>query len=670
MVLRGAWADMENIFEMLLGEIPEDVLVLRKRSMKRWHFFCDERSAKLGLKCAHDSWRLSFKLKIDLKGIFRIFIFSHVAKTGRKNRQRKASEEGLVSNPWGGRLAVALVYPNIYHHGMSNLGFQYAYEFFNRQDQALCERFFLPDKEDIRACLNKKLPLRSLESGRPLADFDVVCFSISFENDYLNLPILFELGRLPFFSAKRNERHPLVVCGGVVAFLNPEPLADVMDLFAVGEGEILLPQLLTGFLTPAADKAECLKVLAARPGFYVPSLYEVHYHSDATVAEYCPLDGAPAQVKRQWLRDLNASSCRSFVFCRDSEFADMALLEISRGCGRGCRFCAAGNIYLPPRERSPKQLAQDIDEMSQARKRIGLVSAAVSDYSELPELCREISDREAEFSVSSVRIDSLDRDMLRKLVSCGHRTLTLAPEAGSQRLRNVINKNIAEEQILDCVKMATEEKIINLKFYFLIGLPTETDEDIDELEALVKKVHRLWLDESKKLGRLGNITVSVNPFIPKPFTPFQWSAMETTTILKSRMRRIKNFVGPLERTQVIFESLRAAELQAFLARGDRRTGRVLIPLSQGKNLKQACREVGLDLDFYMCRERSEDERFSWEIIDIGVETGILAGGIPKKLAGGAQPTMWQGVQKLRGVWRKKINWLVIAGRSLSLIHLV
>jgi radical SAM superfamily enzyme YgiQ (UPF0313 family) len=346
----------------------------------------------------------------------------------------------------------------------------------------------------------------------------------------------------------------------------------------------------------------------------------------------------PQRVERQWLQDLNASSCRSVVYCRESEFADMALLEISRGCSRGCRFCAAGNIYLPPRERNPEQLFSDIREMSQARKRIGLVSAAVSDYSKLPELSREILAQGSGFSVSSVRIDSLDRDMLRSLVECGHRTLTLAPEAGSQRLRNVINKNIDEQQILDCVKMATEEEIPNLKFYFLIGLPTETDEDIEEMRDLVEKIHHIWLDESKKIGRLGNLTLSVNPCIPKPFTPFQWAAMERTTVLKSRMRRIRNFVGRLDCTQVVFESLRAAELQAFFARGDRRIARTLIPLSQGKSLKQACREVGLDSEFFIFRERCEDEKFPWEVIDIGVKRDYLLTEYLKGLRGEISPS--------------------------------
>jgi radical SAM superfamily enzyme YgiQ (UPF0313 family) len=558
-------------------------------------------------------------------------------KFQKKNRRRLATENGMGSNPWGGRLAVALVYPNTYHHAMSNLGFQYAYDFFNRQDQALCERFFLPDKDDLRDGLKKNRLLCSLDSGRPLADFDVVCFSISFENDYLNLPLLFDLGRLPLFAAERDARHPLVVCGGVVAFLNPEPLGEIMDLFAIGEGEVLLPRLLDGLTRPGKDKSELLQGLASQPGFYVPGLYEVRYRDDGTVAEYVPAEGLPPQVERQWLRDLNASSCRSFIFCRDSEFADMALLEISRGCGRGCRFCAAGNIYLPPRERSPQRLAQDIDDIARARRRIGLISASVSDYSHLPALCRKILEREADFSVASVRIDSLDRDLLRRLVACGHRTLTLAPEAGSQRLRNVINKNIDEKQILDCVKMATEEGIINLKFYFLIGLPTETETDIEELQVLVKKIHGLWLAESKKLGRLGNLTLSVNPFIPKPFTPFQWAAFATPAVLKARLRQIRHCVGRLDRTEVVFESLRGAELQAFLARGDRRVGQALIPLSRGRNLQQACRETGLEADFYTRRERAEDEKFPWEIVDIGVTREYLWKEFQKGLRGETIP---------------------------------
>ncbi|NLC69837.1 MAG: radical SAM protein [Desulfuromonadaceae bacterium] len=539
-----------------------------------------------------------------------------------KRRARRSAEKGMSPSPWGGRLAIALVYPNTYYNGMSNLGFQYVHHFLNQREETLCERFFLPDPQDGALGKGKKNLLVSLESGRPLADFDLVCFSISFENDYLNLPRIFDLARLPLFSAERDERHPLIVCGGVTAFLNPEPLADIMDVFAVGEGEVLLPPLIDALLQEGERKV-LLKRIAFLPGFYVPRFYRVIYREDGRVAACHPLEGVPQRVRRQWVRDLNGSSCRSFLFCRDSEFASMGLMEISRGCGQGCRFCAAGHIYLPPRERSPQALAADMEAIRPFRDKFGLVSAAVSDYSRLPELVEEMERRGASFSVSSVRIDSLDRSLLRHLIDCGHRTLTLAPEAGSARLRNVINKNFDERQILDCVMMATAEGIVNIKLYFLIGLPTESEQDIEDLNRLVEKIQGVWMEESKKLGRLGNLSLSVNPFIPKPFTPFQWEPMAPLPLLKERIKAIRLRVGRLPGAEVYFESLRAAQLQAFLARGDRRVARTLVPLSRGENLRQACREAGLDPDFYIHRPRGKDELFPWEVIDDGVTRDYL-----------------------------------------------
>jgi radical SAM superfamily enzyme YgiQ (UPF0313 family) len=554
----------------------------------------------------------------------------------KKRRARLSAEAGMAPSPWGGRLAVALVYPNTYFHGMSNLGFQYVHHFFNQREDSLCERFFLPDSQDAALVGGKKPALVSLESGRPLADFDLVCFSISFENDYLNLPRIFDLGRLPLFAADRDARHPLVVCGGVVAFLNPEPLADIMDIFAVGEGEVLLPELMR-VLAEGGDRETLMRRCAARPGFYVPRFYRVIYREDGGIASRQPLEGAPERVRRQWLPDLDGSPCRSFVFCRDSEFASMGLIEISRGCGRGCRFCAAGHIYLPPRERSPQALAADMDAIMPFRAKLGLVSAAVSDYSRLPELAGALDTRGAAFSASSVRVDSLDRSLLRRLIDCGHRTLTLAPEAGSERLRDVINKGFNEDQILASVAIATAEGIINLKLYFLIGLPTETGQDIEELSCLVEKIHAVWLAESKRLGRLGNLSLSVNPFIPKPFTPFQWEGMAPLPLLKERIKAIRARVGRLSASGVHFEPLRAAQLQAFLASADRRAARVLVPLSQGKNLHQACREAGLEPDFFIHRKRGRDEIFPWEIIDNGVTRDYLWQEHEKGLRGETTP---------------------------------
>ena len=528
-------------------------------------------------------------------------------------RKRHCAEEGGVVKPWGGRLAVALVYPNTFFHGMSNLGFQYVYHFFSQCEETLCERFFLPDSRE------KTDRLASCESGRPLADFDLICFSISFENDYLNLPRLFELARLPLWARERDSRHPLVVCGGVVAFLNPEPLADIMDIFALGDGELLLPDLLEAVLTES-DREHLLETLAKMEGFYVPRFWA---DARGQGGGFQALRPGMVRPRRRWLRDLNSSSCRSFLFCKGSEFADLGLVEVSRGCGRGCRFCAAGHIYRPPRERAPEVLAQDLEAMRPFRSRFGLVGAAISDYSRLPELFAEVDKRKGDFSVSSVRIDSLGAELVQRLASSGQRTLALAPEAGSARLRAVINKGITEEQIEEAIVLAMSAGIVNLKLYFLNGLPTETDEDIEEMVCLTHKIHAIWIEEGKKKGCLGNLVLSVNPFVPKPFTPFQWEGMMPLAILKARNARLRAAVAPLGRTEIFFESLRSAEIQALLSRGDRAVARLLPALGRGQSLKDTCREQGMDPVFYVNRQADRDEVFPWEVIDCGIDREYL-----------------------------------------------
>ncbi len=537
-----------------------------------------------------------------------------------KARRRLAGETGIRSNPWGGRVSVALVYPNTYHQAMSNLGFLSVYNLLNSRDDTLCERFFLPDPEDLAEHQKTGYPLFSLESERFLADFDLIAYSISFENDYLNLPVLFEMGRIPLWGEERDHRFPLVMAGGVCAFLNPEPLAEVMDLFAVGEGEVMLPALLDRLGSAGdMDRRSLLGELAAIPGIYVPSLYRVDYRDDGTLEAVAAEGGAPPRVARQWVRNLDETASRSFIVTEETEFADMALTEISRGCSRGCRFCAAGFIYLPPRERGLAPLLGQVEAGLCERTKVGLVGAAVSDYSQIEALNREIFQRGGTVSVASLRIDSLTAGEVRALKASGHRTVALAPEAGSQRMRDTINKGIDKAQILQAVALLAEGGIPNLKLYFLVGLPGESAEDIDEMLALVGEIREAWLAEGKKRGRLGTITLSVNPFIPKPFTPFQWAPMSDEKTLKQTFKTIRSAIARLPNTEVNFESLRPAVLQAFLARGDRRVGRTLPILAGGKNLKAACREAGLDPAFYVSRSRGEDELFPWEIIDSGVK---------------------------------------------------
>lgn len=541
-----------------------------------------------------------------------------------KYRQRLAQETGPLANPWGGRLSVALVYPNTYHQGMSNLGLQTVYQMLNTRRDTLCERFFLPDPEDLEEHSRTGFPLVALESLRPLDNFDLVAFSISFENDYLNLPTLFELGRLPLWREDRDDHHPLVLCGGVCAFLNPEPLAEIMDLFAIGEAEVILPALLEELLAKSShDRQELLKGLANLPGVYVPRGHTPSYADSGRLLAMTPDQGFPDRVQRQWQSSLDDSQSRTCVATPDTEFGSMHLVEVSRGCPRACRFCAAGFIYRPFREHSLDHLRREILDQSAGIERFGLVAAAVSDYGNLADIGREILEHGGEVSVSSVRIDAVTADQVRVLADSGHKTLALAPEAGSQRMRNVINKGIDETQILAAVKLLAEGGIPNLKLYFMIGLPTEQEADIMAIVDLTVKIRDLWEAVGRQLGRLGRLQLSVNPFIPKPWTPLQWAPMEQRSSLDRKYRLLQKQLRPLPNVDLNLESLRHAELQGFLSRGDRRVGRTLPLLANGASLKQACRTLDIDPGFYLHRERAAEELFPWDIIAQGMDSRHL-----------------------------------------------
>ena len=541
-----------------------------------------------------------------------------------KYRQRLAGECGLTANPWGGRLSVALVYPNTYHHGMSNLGVQAVYQLLNQRPDTRCERFFLPDPEDLAEHRRTGFPLLSLESQRPLTDFDLVAFSLSFENDYLHLPVIFDLAQLPLWRTARDAHHPLVLCGGVCAFLNPEPLAEIMDLFAIGEAEVLLDPLL-GVLLQAGDRPrpQLLTALAGLPGIYVPSLYQISYHDDDTLRAMSPLPGAPQQVERRWLPVLDSFQARTCVATAETEFGSMQLVEVSRGCPRACRFCAAGFIYRPFREHSPGALRRELLDAAAPPGRIGLVAAAVSDYDDLAELGSAILAAGGEVSVSSVRIDAVTPQQVEVLARTGHKTLALAPEAGSQRMRDVVNKGVDETQILAAVRMIAAGGIPNLKLYFMVGLPGESDEDVAAIGTLTGRIRQVWEEVGRERGKLGRLTLSVNPFVPKPWTPLQWAAMEPVNRLEKKYRLLKRMIGPLANVDLQGESLRSAELQGLLARGDRRCGRLLPLLATGQGLKAVCREAGLDPGFFLSRERGQDELFPWEIIAQGIRRDYL-----------------------------------------------
>ena len=541
-----------------------------------------------------------------------------------KYRRRAAQETGACARPRGGRLAVALVYPNSYYQGMSNLGLQTVYRMLNGRDDTLCERFFLPDPEDLDEHRRTGFPLVSVETQSPLDQFDLVAFSISFENDYLNLPAIFELGHLPLWREERNDRHPLILCGGVCAFMNPEPLAEIMDMFAVGEAEVILPGLLDAVLDEDNHRRDRLLArITQLPGVYRPSGYDVSYTEDGRLQAMTPKGDCPHQVQRQWQAQLDDGQGSTCVATPDTEFGSMRLVEVARGCPRACRFCAAGFIYRPFREHSVTHLRQELLGQDQNPGRVGLVAAAVSDYGALAEIGQAVLDKGGEVSVSSVRIDAITPEQVQVLAASGHKTLALAPEAGSQRMRDVINKGIDEAQILAAVKMLAAGGILNLKLYFMIGLPTETMDDVQAIIDLTAKIRQGWETVGKSRGRLGRLQLSVNPFVPKPWTPLQWAAMERRSFLEKKYRLLQKQLRPVPNVDLNLESLRHAELQGLLARGDRRVAKTLPLLAEGKSLKAACQEAGLDPAFYLYRERDDDELFPWEIIGQGVQRSHL-----------------------------------------------
>ncbi|PLX96553.1 MAG: radical SAM protein [Desulfuromonas sp.] len=562
------------------------------------------------------------------------------------NRARLAAEEGTTLHSWSeGRYRVALIYPNTYSQGMANLGFQTVYRLINQRGDCLCERFFYPDKEDLEACNDGRFPLLSIESQRPLREFDLIAFSISFENDYLNLPLIFAAANFPLFAEERNDEDPLVLMGGVCAFINPEPLAEIADIIAVGEAEAMLGQMLNKLCSAASGRDELLHELAGVPGVYIPRFYQPRYADNGDYLGVMVEPGIPERVRRQYAPSLAVAPSRSFIQTPESEFGDMSLIEVSRGCSRGCRFCAAGYVYLPPREHGLDDLLAQVDAGLAVRDRVGLVAAAVADHSELAALQQGILDRDGKMSLSSLRLDALTADEVEKLKAADHKTVAIAPEAGSQRLRDFINKGISEEQILHAVNLLADGGIKNLKLYFIVGLPSEEQEDVEAIIDLARKIGDIWRAAGRSSGVMGQLTLSINPFVPKPFTPLQWAGMEAEKSLQKKYRYLHSAVSRLPNTRMISESLRQARLQALLSRGDRRLGRVLPLLAAGRNPRQACRDQGLDMELFVTGSFAGEAPFPWEIIDQGFGRDYLWSEYQRALAAKTTPPCFPGCRR-------------------------
>ncbi|MBU1170402.1 MAG: radical SAM protein [Proteobacteria bacterium] len=534
------------------------------------------------------------------------------------------SEIGAIRKQWTGRVSIALVYPNRYAVGMANLGFQSVYRLLNEYDGLVCERVFLPEPGK-RGQADRTPRIQSVESGRPLKDFQVVAFSISFENDFAHVLSLIDHAGLPLRSNARGDSHPLMIAGGVACLLNPEPLAPIIDCFLIGEGEALFSAF-APLLCQNLDKKDLLPRLARDvPGAYVPSFYTAHYHPDGTMASFGPnRDNVPETIKRTYLPDLSETPSSTAIVSPASAFDASFLTEVSRGCAHGCRFCSAGYIYRPPRFRSPDCLKTEFDKGAALTDRIGLVGTAISDYKGIGKLCASPEYASIRFSYSSLRADAITADHLNVLTQSGTKTATIAPDGGSERLRRVINKGITEEHILSATRSLIKAGIPNIKAYFMIGLPGETPDDMDETIALCKKIKEVFLDASREKGRMGQITVGVSSFVPKAFTPFQWAAMDTVAMLKKKIQALKNGLNRIPNLTVNADSPRGAIIQALLSRGDRKVGELLLSVHQNQgNWVQSIKESALDPATYIHRERGKDELFPWDFIDHGISKSFL-----------------------------------------------
>ncbi|HEY80371.1 MAG TPA: radical SAM protein [Anaerolineae bacterium] len=509
-------------------------------------------------------------------------------------------EIGAVHKDWGGRLVVALAFPNTYYVGMSSLALQALYRGFNAFPDVACERVFW-DKGGYEA----RRPLLTLESGRRVAEVDVWAFTISYEMDFFNVVEMLRQAGAPPLARDRDEAWPLLIAGGPGVTMNPEPMAPIFDAIVIGEGEAVLADLVDLFRRAIdAPRAELLAELDRMPGVYVP----------ARVPPIAEQGDHPCKIERLWVRDQSQFPPISSLYTPETEFRGMHLMEIARGCGRGCRFCLAGYVYRPPRELPMDLLLDWAREGLKHTDRIGLISAAVSDHSQIDELAPALVEMGAKLSASSMRVDPISRPLVEALRASGAQTLTIAPEAGSARLRDVIAKTQTEAQLLDAVALAAELDFPQIKFYFMIGHPTETQEDLEELVAFALKARDIFKRR---------IAMNATPFVPKAHTPFQWMAMTDARTLKKRQSFITRRLGK-HRIAVRADSPAWAEVQAVLARGDRRLAQVIldIPRLSVRDFWETMARHGLDRDAYL-GQLPLDQPMPWEIVASGVKPAFF-----------------------------------------------
>ena len=534
----------------------------------------------------------------------------------------KDEDSRVTVNPHAGQ-KVAIVYPNTYFVGMSNLGLHIIYEEINLRNDSVCERIFLPEKKELEAYDKTKTPLMSVETQRPMHQFDVVAFDVTFEMDYFHIPLMLRHGRVPIMGKDRTEFDPIVIAGGPCATFNPEPFADFIDAFIIGEGEGIVSRVLDIIRDgkmEGLDRHAILRQLADVSGVYVPSLYVPIYNEDGEFKGYDIAEGVPKTIKRHF--EMLTSGGETVVATNYTEFGAMYIIEVARGCGRHCRFCMAGYCFRVPRVRPLDILKEGVERAEKLGKKVGLMGAAISDYPEVDELVNYIRSKDMRYSCASLRADSLTQAVVDGLADSGQKTITIAPETGSERLRRVINKGISEEHLQNAATLSAKSGIQHMRLYIMIGLPTETDEDIEAIVGLAERTQA----HMAEVGCKGRLTLSINPFIPKPFTPFQWMAMDNQKTVEKKLQYIKKALQKNRRIEVLVESPKEAYIQGVLARGDRRLGAVIAACAANrgsKSFKSEMKAAGLDMDDMNYRERSFDEFLPWSHLDMGMQEGYL-----------------------------------------------
>jgi radical SAM superfamily enzyme YgiQ (UPF0313 family) len=511
------------------------------------------------------------------------------------------------------QLRVALGFPNKYEVGIANLGFQTIYRILNQVDDVSCERFFLFDY-----MLQDKV--RTLESGEPLNFFQVISFSVPFELDYLIILKILKQAKIPLLSKERNENHPFLLAGGVAVTLNPEVMAPFFDAIFIGEAEEGIVEVAEIFKKGHSRK-KTLQELAKVKGLYVPEFYEPVYNQDGFLKEYKVEKGAPQKIQRRMV-DLDKVETYSSIVTPLSHFKDMFIVETERGCAWKCRFCTVGHLYKPFRPHKKEKIISEIEKYAGDSRSIGLLGSMVSDLPFLEELCCDLYKKGYQIGVSSLRVDKVTPGLLDILIKSGLKTLTLAPEAGTERMWKIIDKRIGHEDVLCAARLAKEKNLEKLKLYFIIGLPFETTKDVEGIVELIKEIHNIFVGATRGVAghstslRIKEIILSINPFVPKPFTPFQWAPMDSEKSLREKLKIISDGVRGLKGVKFEKKSIKEATLQGVLSQGNRKVGMGLYyHIKENLPLAQAFKKAGVDTGFLAFKEKPKDYLFPWEMVE-------------------------------------------------------